>query len=52
MSTQTSQASRRSRRGGFGPRHLAGYATAHPKRVVRIWGLLPVLGMRSTEEPR
>src|SRR5919202_6107796 len=48
MSTQTSQASGRTRRGGLGPRRLAEYATAHPKRVLSIWGLLAVLGIALT----
>jgi len=40
MSTQSSPRNQRTGGGGFGPRRLAGYATAHPKRVLAIWGLL------------
>ena len=48
MSTQTSKGSRRTGRGGFGPRRLATYATAHPKRVLAIWGLLALVGIALT----
>src|SRR3712207_3462374 len=44
MSTQTSEASRPTQRPGFGPRRLAIYATAHPKRVLAVWALLAVIG--------
>ena len=48
MRTQTSKGSRRNGRGGFGPRRLAAYATAHPKRVLAIWGLLALVGIGLT----
>src|SRR3954452_10388355 len=48
MSTQTSQATRRTRRGGFSPRRLARFATAHPKRVLAIWGLFALIGIALT----
>jgi hypothetical protein len=43
MSTQTSQASQRTPRRGFGPRRLAQYATGHPKRVLAVSGADEVL---------
>src|ERR1044072_7289100 len=48
MSTQTSKGSRRTGRGGVGPRRLAAYATAHPKRVLGVWGLLALIGIALT----
>jgi len=48
MRTQTSQTSRQTGRPGFGPRRLAMYATAHPKRVLGVWGLLAVIGIALT----
>jgi hypothetical protein len=48
MSTQTSPSNKRTGGGGFGPRRLAGYATAHPKRVLAIWGLLALVGIALT----
>ena len=48
MTTQTSSRSGRTGRGGFGPRRLASYATAHPKRVLGIWGLLALIGIALT----
>ena len=48
MSSQTPHVSQRTQRPGFGPRRLAMYATAHPKRVLAIWGLLAILGMAAT----
>ena len=40
MRTQTSQVDRPTQRQGFGPRRLAMYATAHPKRVLAVWVLI------------
>src|SRR5919109_574554 len=48
MRTQTSDGNRPTQRPGFGPRRLAMYATAHPKRVLVVWGLLAILGMGLT----
>jgi putative drug exporter of the RND superfamily len=48
MRIQTSQVGRRTRRPGFGPRRLAMYATAHPKRVLAVWGLLALIGIGLT----
>ncbi len=48
MRTQRSRANRPSQRVGFGPRGLALYATAHPKRVLAVWGLLAVIGIALT----
>src|SRR5919202_2170706 len=48
MPTETSQVSRRTQGAGFGPRRLAMYATAHPKRVLAVWGLLAVVGLGLT----
>src|SRR4051794_13629868 len=48
MSTPTSKRSRRTGRVGFGPRGLASYATAHPKRVLAIWGLMALIGIGLT----
>src|SRR3712207_3355264 len=48
MSTQTSPVSRPTQRMGFGPRRLAMYATAHPKRVLAVWALLAVIGIALT----
>ena len=44
MRSQTSQVSGPTQRVGFGPRRLAMYATAHPKRVLAVWGLFAVIG--------
>ena len=48
MTAQMSDVSRRAQRPGFGPRRLALYATAHPRRVLAIWGLLAVIGIALT----
>ncbi len=48
MSTQMSRASRRAQRPGFGPRRLAMFATAHPKRVLAVWALLAIIGIGLT----
>jgi RND superfamily putative drug exporter len=48
MRIQTSQASGRTQRPGFGPRRLAMYATAHPKRVLAVWGVLALIGIGLT----
>jgi putative drug exporter of the RND superfamily len=48
MRTQTSHVNRSAQRPGFGPRQLAMYATAHPKRVLAVWGLLAVIGIALT----
>jgi putative drug exporter of the RND superfamily len=48
MSTQSSPREQRTGGRGFGPRRLAGYATAHPKRVLAIWGLLALIGIGLT----
>ena len=45
MTTQTSQPTAPTQRAGFGPRRLAMYATAHPKRVLAVWGLLALIGI-------
>jgi putative drug exporter of the RND superfamily len=48
MRTHTFQASGPTQRPRFGPRRLAMYATAHPKRVLAFWGLLAVIGIALT----
>ena len=48
MSTQTSNVDRPTQRQGLGPRRLAMYATAHPKRVLAVWALLAIVGMAAT----
>src|ERR687886_2093787 len=48
MKAQTSQVSRPTQRMGFGPRRLAIYATAHPRRVLAVWALLAVIGIALT----
>lgn len=48
MRTQTSHVSPRTPRKGLGPRRLALYATAHPKRVLVVWGLLAVIAIGLT----
>jgi putative drug exporter of the RND superfamily len=48
MRTQTSHVDRPAQRQGYGPRRLAIYATAHPKRVLAVWALLAIVGMAAT----
>src|SRR3954465_1779387 len=48
MRIQTSQAGRPTQRPGIGPRRLAMYATAHPKRVLAVWGVLALIGIGLT----
>ena len=48
MRTPTSHVDRRPQGQGFGPRRLAMYATAHPKRVLAVWALLAIVGMAAT----
>jgi RND superfamily putative drug exporter len=48
MRTQTSHVDRPTQRQGFGPRRLAIYATAHPKRVLAVWALLAIVGIAAT----
>jgi RND superfamily putative drug exporter len=48
MRSQTSHVDRSTQRRGLGPRRLAMYATAHPKRVLAVWALLAVIGMAAT----
>src|SRR5688572_10001148 len=45
MRTKTSHVDRPTQRQAFGPRSLAMYATAHPKRVLAVWALLAISGM-------
>ena len=48
MRTQTSHVDRPTQHQGFGPRRLAMYATAHPKRVLAVWALLAIAGIAAT----
>ena len=45
MRTKTSHVNRSTQRQAFGPRRLAMYATAHPKRVLVVWALLAIIGL-------
>jgi putative drug exporter of the RND superfamily len=45
MRIQTSHVDRPTQRQGLGPRRLALYATAHPKRVLAVWALLAIVGI-------
>jgi putative drug exporter of the RND superfamily len=48
MSTTTSSAAPPAHRPPFGPRRLALYATAHPRRVLAVWFVLALIGIGLT----